>query len=102
MPQLLPDDPIVAFVLHKTRGVMVHRLDCINHSNLTSERRERLMPAQWGNVDQQPFAADIEVTAMDRRVCCVMCPRRYRERINVTAVSIGPRARQFGLNTFHG
>jgi len=83
----LPNDPIIGFVT-KTRGVMVHRLDCINITSLTSEQRERLMPAQWGNVDQQPFAADIEVTAMDRQgLLRDVSEALSHERINVTAVN---------------
>ena len=83
----LPTDPIIGFVT-KTRGVMVHRLDCINIVSLTSEQRERLMAAQWGNVDQQPFAADIEVTAMDRQgLLRDVSEALSHERINVTAVN---------------
>lgn len=83
----LPSDPIIGFVT-KTRGVMVHRLDCINIVSLTSEQRERLMAAQWGNVDQQPFAADIEVTAMDRQgLLRDVSEALSHERINVTAVN---------------
>lgn len=83
----LPTDPIIGFVT-KTRGVMVHRLDCINITSLTSEQRERLMPAQWGNVDQQPFAADIEVTASDRQgLLRDVSEALSHERINVTAVN---------------
>ena len=83
----LPSDPIIGFVT-KTRGVMVHRLDCINIVSLSSEQRERLMAAQWGNVDQQPFAADIEVTAMDRQgLLRDVSEALSHERINVTAVN---------------
>ncbi len=83
----LPNEPIIGFVT-KTRGVMVHRLDCINITSLSSEQRERLMPAQWGNVDQQPFAADIEVTAMDRQgLLRDVSEALSHERINVTAVN---------------
>ena len=83
----LPSDSIIGFVT-KTRGVMVHRLDCINIVSLTSEQRERLMAAQWGNVDQQPFAADIEVTAMDRQgLLRDVSEALSHERINVTAVN---------------
>ena len=83
----LPSDQIIGFVT-KTRGVMVHRLDCINIVSLTSEQRERLMAAQWGNVDQQPFAADIEVTAMDRQgLLRDVSEALSHERINVTAVN---------------
>lgn len=83
----LPTDPIIGFVT-KTRGVMVHRLDCINITSLASDQRERLMPAQWGNVDQQPFAADIEVTAVDRQgLLRDVSEAMSHERINVTAVN---------------
>ena len=83
----LPSDPIIGFVT-KARGVMVHRLDCVNITGLTSEQRDRLMPAQWGNVDEQPFAADIEVTASDRQgLLRDVSEALSHERINVTAVN---------------
>ncbi len=83
----LPPDAIVGFVT-KNRGVMVHRLDCANITALSSDQRERLMPAEWGNTGDQPFAADIEVTAADRQGLLRDISEAFsHERINVTAVN---------------
>lgn len=83
----LPPDSIVGFVT-KTRGVMVHRMDCGNITSLSVEQRERLMPAEWGNTGNQPFAADIEVTAADRQGLLRDISEAFsHERINVTAVN---------------
>ncbi len=91
----MPPDAIVGFVT-KTRGVMVHRLDCANIVSLNTEQRDRLMPAQWsagmgegnGQNTGQKFAADIEVVANDRQgLLRDISEALSRERINVTAVN---------------
>ena len=83
----LPSDPIVGFVT-KNRGVMVHRIDCINITSLTPDQRERLMPAEWGNTGDQPFAADIEVAATDRQgLLRDISDALTKERINVVGVN---------------
>jgi GTP pyrophosphokinase len=83
----VPPDPIIGFVT-KTRGVMVHRLDCVNITSLTTDQRDRLMPAQWGHTGDQPFAADIEVVAVDRQgLLRDISEALSREKINVTAVN---------------
>ena len=40
----VPPDPITGFIT-RTRGVMVHRLDCPNITGLAENQRDRLMPA---------------------------------------------------------
>lgn len=83
----LPSDPIVGFVT-KNRGVMVHRIDCINITSLKADQRERLMPAEWGNTGDQPFAADIEVAAIDRQgLLRDISEALSHERINVVGVN---------------
>ncbi len=83
----LPPDPIVGFVT-RTRGVMVHRADCRNVTGLAPDQRERLLPADWGKTGDAPFAADVEVVALDRQgLLRDISDAISRERINVTAVN---------------
>ena len=84
----VPPDPIVGFIT-RTRGVMVHRQDCVNVVNLDASQRDRLMPADWGKTQgEAPFSADIEVVAMDRQgLLRDISEAISRERINVTAVN---------------
>lgn len=83
----LPSDPITGFVT-KNRGVMVHRIDCVNITSLKPDQRDRLMPAQWGNTGDQPFAADIEVAAADRQgLLRDISEALSHERINVVGVN---------------
>jgi GTP pyrophosphokinase len=84
----VPPDPIVGFIT-RTRGVMVHRQDCVNVVNLDASQRERLMPADWGKTESgAPFSADLEVVAMDRQgLLRDISEAISRERINVTAVN---------------
>ncbi len=88
----VPPDSIIGFVT-KTRGVMVHRIDCSNIINLSHDQRDRLMPAAWGDTGNQPFAVDIEVTANDRQgLLRDISEALSHERINVTAVNTMSRA----------
>ena len=83
----MPGDAIAGFIT-KARGVTVHRLDCINITSLSADQRERLMPAQWGNTGDQPFAAELEVIAADRQgLLRDISEALSHERINVTAVN---------------
>src|SRR5258708_1702874 len=84
----VPPDPITGFIT-RTRGVMVHRLDCPNITGLAENQRDRLMPADWGKTsDEAPFAPEIEVVAVDRqRLLRDSSQAISRERINVTAVN---------------
>jgi GTP pyrophosphokinase len=84
----VPPDPIIGFIT-RTRGVMVHRLDCPNITGLAESQRDRLMPADWGSTSAEaPFAAEIEVVAVDRQgLLRDISEAISRERINVTAVN---------------
>jgi GTP pyrophosphokinase len=84
----VPPDPIVGFIT-RTRGVMVHRQDCVNITGLDASQRERLMPADWGKTSgEAPFSADLEVVALDRQgLLRDISEAIARERINVTAVN---------------
>ncbi|HEX4944478.1 MAG TPA: bifunctional (p)ppGpp synthetase/guanosine-3',5'-bis(diphosphate) 3'-pyrophosphohydrolase [Usitatibacteraceae bacterium] len=83
----VPPDPIIGFIT-RTRGVMVHRLDCPNVTGLEPAQRERLLPADWGKTGESGFSADIEVVALDRQgLLRDISEAISRERINVTAVN---------------
>ncbi len=84
----VPPDPIIGFIT-RTRGVMVHRLDCPNITGLAEGQRDRLMAADWGKTGAEaPFAAEIEVVAVDRQgLLRDISEAIARERINVTAVN---------------
>jgi GTP pyrophosphokinase len=84
----VPPDPIIGFIT-RMRGVMVHRQDCSNITGLAPDQRDRLMPADWGKTsDEAPFAADLEVVALDRQgLLRDISEAISRERINVTAVN---------------
>jgi GTP pyrophosphokinase len=84
----VPPDPIVGFVT-RARGVTVHRQDCPNIIGLAESQRDRLMPTDWGKTgDEAPFAADLEVVAIDRQgLLRDISEAIARERINVTAVN---------------
>ena len=93
----VPPDPIIGFVT-KTRGVTVHRVDCVNITSLNVEQRERLMPADWGNTGDQPFLADFELEAEDRQgLLRDVSEALAHERVNVVGVNTQSRGNRASM-----
>ncbi len=61
----VPGDAIVGFVT-VGRGVSVHRSDCTNISNLSSEGRERMVEVSWPAERTGSFTIWVQVEALDR------------------------------------
>jgi guanosine-3',5'-bis(diphosphate) 3'-pyrophosphohydrolase len=61
----VPGDDIIGFVT-VGRGVSVHRSDCTNVSNLTADRRERMVDVAWPADRVGRFTVWIQVEALDR------------------------------------
>jgi GTP pyrophosphokinase len=92
-----PPEAIVGFVT-KGRGVTVHRDDCRSIKNLKPEQRERLMPADWGDMGKGVFAVDIDVDAQERAgLLRDITEVLSREKIIVVAVGTLARAGQLRL-----
>ncbi|MCY7386887.1 MAG: bifunctional (p)ppGpp synthetase/guanosine-3',5'-bis(diphosphate) 3'-pyrophosphohydrolase [Burkholderiales bacterium] len=93
----VPPDPIIGFVT-KTRGVTVHRVDCVNITSLNPEQKERLMPAEWGNTGEQPFLADFELEAEDRQgLLRDVSEALSHERVNVVGVNTQSRGNRASM-----
>ncbi len=60
----VPGDPIIGFIT-RGAGVSVHRADCANVRDLTSER-ERVVDVEWAPHSQSLFLVQIQVEALDR------------------------------------
>jgi len=60
----VPGDPIIGFVT-RGAGVSVHRSDCTNATDLTSQP-ERLVDVEWAPTAQSMFLVNIQVEALDR------------------------------------
>jgi len=63
--QPLPGDDIVGFIV-TGKGVKVHRRNCPNISQLTTQP-ERMVPVSWDSHQQQHFNARVLLVANDRR-----------------------------------
>ena len=90
----VPGDEIVGYVT-RGRGVSIHRTDCVNIINLSSEERVRLIDAEW----QQPevpdasakYTAEIKVYGNNRTGLLVDVVRVLTERkIDVASVNTRP------------
>ncbi len=58
----VPGDDIIGYIT-RSRGVSVHRKDCVNIQNVEDKRR--LIEVSWGKV-QQVYPVDIQIDAWDR------------------------------------
>jgi len=57
----VPGDPIVGYVT-RSRGVTIHRADCLN---ILNGEKERLVPVEWGSAEQL-YPVALRIVAVDR------------------------------------
>lgn len=61
----VPGDPIRGFIT-QSRGIVLHRDDCMHLLNLEPEKQNRLVDADWGQAVSQVYPVDICVEAYNR------------------------------------
>lgn len=61
----VPGDPIRGFIT-QSRGIVLHRDDCMHLLNLEPEKQNRLVDADWGLAASQVYPVDICVEAYNR------------------------------------
>ncbi len=88
----LPGDEIVGFVT-RGRGVSIHRTDCVNMISLPEMERERLIDAEWQQVEEdevnEKYLAEIKIFAENRNGLLADISRTMTEKqISITAVNI--------------
>ena len=62
----VPGDEIIGFIT-RGQGVAIHRKDCVNMINLESEKRERLIEAEWGEGLGKAYEVSLRIEAIDRQ-----------------------------------
>ncbi len=83
----VPGDPIIGFIT-QSRGVSIHRQDCINALQLAEVDHERMIEVSWGEEADKTYAVDILVEAYDRAgLLRDVMTVTANERINVLAVN---------------
>lgn len=63
--QPVAGEPIVGY-LTRTRGVTVHRIDCVSLARLSAANPQRVLPVEWGRAGSG-YEVDVVVRAVDRR-----------------------------------
>lgn len=61
----VPGDPIRGFIT-QSRGIVLHRDDCMHLLNLEPEKQNRLVEANWGQAASQVYPVNICVEAYNR------------------------------------
>lgn len=76
----MPGDEIVGFVT-RGRGVTIHRTDCVNVINFPENERERLIEAEWEQVDSSAdkYSTEINIFAGNRTGLIVDISRIFTE-----------------------
>ncbi|QRN40906.1 MAG: RelA/SpoT family protein [Neisseriaceae bacterium] len=83
-----PPDDIIGFVT-RGRGISIHRKNCESFQHLAKKYPEKVLSAQWGNLDKNSdvFSVDIEILAQDRSGLLRDISDTFsRNKINVTGV----------------
>ena len=83
----VPGDDIVGYIT-LGKGVSIHRRDCRNVLNLSSERAARLIEVEWGNSDAETYPVTLIIEAVDRHGLLSDITRLMAdEKLNVIAVN---------------
>ncbi|MCO4836597.1 MAG: GTP diphosphokinase [Oceanospirillaceae bacterium] len=61
----VPGDAITGFIT-LTRGVSVHRQDCLNIMNMAERDRQRIIEVNWSGNSEHTYPVDIYIEAVDR------------------------------------
>ena len=62
--QPVPGDEIVGFIT-KGRGVSIHRRNCLQLKKLAMNEPDRVISAQWGNVQSGTYSLTMRITGID-------------------------------------
>lgn len=82
-----PPDTIIGFVT-RGKGITIHRQTCSNIVRLQEGNAERLVPAAWGEAQNEVFPIDVVIIAVDRQGLLRDISDVFsREKINVSYVN---------------
>lgn len=98
-----PPDRIMGFIT-RGRGIMIHKKQCVNISNLNKEREQRLLNASWAQ-QASDLSATVEILAEDHHnllhdICAIfardkirvdnIASQRAEGEINITLETLPP------------
>ena len=97
----VPVDDIVGFVT-RGRGVTIHRTDCVNVLNFPENERERLIEAEWEQVDSSAdkYSTEINIFAGNRTGLIVDISRIFTEA-NIDVKFMNSRVNKKGIATIN-
>ena len=97
----VPGDEIVGFVT-RGRGVTIHRTDCVNDINFPENERERLIEAEWEQVDSSAdkYSTEINIFAGNRTGLIVDISRIFTEA-NIDVKFMNSRVNKKGIATIN-
>ena len=97
----VPGDEIVGFVT-RGRGVTIHRTDCVNVINFPENERERLIEAEWEQVDSSAdkYSIDINFFAANSTGLIVDISRIFTEA-NIDVKFMNSRVNKKGIATIN-
>ena len=97
----VPGDEIVGF-LTRGRGVTIHRTDCVNVINFPENERERLIEAEWEQVDSSAdkYSTEINIFAANRTGLIVDISRIFTEA-NIDVKFMNSRVNKKGIATIN-
>ncbi len=96
----VPGDEILGFIT-KGSGISVHRIDCVNASDLVTHQKERIVGVSWlpgaGNI----FLVNIQIEALDRARLLADVTRTLSEQhVNILSAAVSTSKDRVAISKF--
>jgi GTP pyrophosphokinase len=96
----VPGDEIVGFITRGS-GVSIHRIDCINVTDLKLNQGDRIIGVKWNNSAKSAFLVNIQVEALDRsRLLSDVTRTLSDQHVNILNASVSTSKDRTAISRF--
>ena len=96
----MPGDEIVGFITRGS-GVSIHRIDCINVTDLKLNQGDRIVDVKWNNAAKSAFLVNIQVEALDRaRLLSDVTRTLSDQHVNILNASVSTSKDRTAISRF--
>ena len=96
----VPGDEIVGFITRGS-GVSIHRIDCINVTDLKLNQGDRIVGVKWNNAAKSAFLVNIQVEALDRaRLLSDVTRTLSDQHVNILNASVSTSKDRTAISRF--
>jgi GTP pyrophosphokinase len=96
----VPGDEILGFIT-KGSGISVHRVDCVNASDLVTNQKERIVAVSWLPGAGSIFLVNIQIEALDRARLLADVTRTLSEQhVNILSAAVSTSKDRVAISKF--